>query len=132
VFHKFQEGFNAVEASMRLAGGAKWAAASSAQVVAPAGQQVATAPLGGAVAVASVSGGVTVGLSGREQSFHRLEEVAQWFEKHEPQSLIPYEVRKVLRRGRMKPEQLFMELIPDESARTYFFRDLGMEMPEQG
>jgi len=45
--------------------------------------------------------------------------------------LIPFEVRKVLRRGRMKPEQLYMELISDENTRQFFYRDLGMVLPEQ-
>lgn len=135
IFNRFHDGLKAVEAAARLSAGARWDAAmkvahgaagvGEGNLVADNATQSVQQPLPGSLK------GPVVAVSGREQALQQLEEVALWFEKHEPQSLIPFEVRKVLRRGRMKPEQLYMELISDENTRQFFYRDLGMVLPEQ-
>lgn len=137
ILRRFQEGLGLVEAAARVSAGSRWEAAvlrgrtteAPPDSVADTGSPAK--PVLAAGSNAAGPGAAAGAISGREHAFQRLEEVALWFEKHEPQSLIPFEVRKVLRRGRMKPEQLFMELISEESARKYFYRDLGMVLPEQ-
>lgn len=62
----------------------------------------------------------------RELALTQLEEIAAWFERNEPQSILPSEIRKVVRRGRMTPEQLYKDLIDDESVRRQLFRDVGI------
>ena len=57
-----------------------------------------------------------------------LEKVAKWFESNEPQSLLPPEIRKVIKRGRMSPQELFQDLISDENARRQLYRDVGIEV----
>ncbi len=60
-----------------------------------------------------------------------LENAARWFEKHEPQSILPSEIRKAIRRGRMNPEELYRDLISDESVRHQLYKDVGIEIRQQ-
>jgi type VI secretion system protein ImpA len=69
-------------------------------------------------------------LSTRSDALELLETVARWFETHEPQSLLPSEIRKAIRRGRMTPEELYVDLIADSDARRQLYKDVGMKMPE--
>lgn len=74
------------------------------------------------------SGGRVRGeISTREEAFEVLEKVAVWFERHEPQSILPSEIRKAKRRGRMTPEELYNDLISDSTVREQLFRDVGIE-----
>jgi type VI secretion system protein ImpA len=66
-------------------------------------------------------------IASRDQAFDLLEKVARWFERHEPQSILPSEIRKAKRRGRMSPEELYMDLISDEDARGKLFKDVGIQ-----
>ncbi|MEQ9412070.1 MAG: type VI secretion system protein TssA [Fuerstiella sp.] len=66
-------------------------------------------------------------ISNRTEALEVLEKVAQWFERHEPQSILPSEIRKAKRRGVMTPEQLYKDLISDEDVRERLFRDVGIE-----
>lgn len=68
------------------------------------------------------------GLATREDAFRLLEDVARWFEKNEPQSILPSEIRNCIRRGRMTPVELYMDLIRDESVRDQLFRDVGIHI----
>jgi type VI secretion system protein ImpA len=76
---------------------------------------------------AASGGGVRGEISSREDAIKMLEKVAVWFERHEPQSILPAEVRKAKRRATMTPEQLYVDLITDESARESLFKDVGIE-----
>lgn len=67
----------------------------------------------------------------REDAFRMLENVARWFEKHEPQSILPSEIRKAIKRGRMSPQELYADLIDDETVRHSLYRDVGIEIQEQ-
>lgn len=71
------------------------------------------------------------GITTREEAFQELEKIAQWIEIHEPQSLMPSEIRKVIRRGRMTPMELYQDLITDRDVRRSLYRDVGIEDPEQ-
>lgn len=73
-------------------------------------------------------GGQAVGaIRTREDAFKELEKIALWFERTEPQSILPAEIRKAIRRGRMSPAELYADLIDDESVRDRLYRDVGIE-----
>ena len=71
------------------------------------------------------------GINSREEAFGELEKVASWIEKHEPQSLLPSEIRKVIRRGKMSPAELYVDLIRDSDVRNTLYRDVGIDVPEE-
>lgn len=71
--------------------------------------------------------GIRGGISNRQEALDVLEKVAAWFEKHEPQSILISEIRKVNRRALMTPEELYKDLISDSSVREQLFRDVGIE-----
>jgi type VI secretion system protein ImpA len=64
--------------------------------------------------------------SGREDAFRTLESIALFFERTEPQSLVPAQLRKAIRWGRMSPAQLYSELIEDSSVREQIFKVVGI------
>jgi type VI secretion system protein ImpA len=72
-------------------------------------------------------GGIRGGISNRQEALDLLEKVALWFAKHEPQSILISEIRKVKRRALMTPEQLYKDLISDSSVREQLFRDVGIQ-----
>ncbi len=85
----------------------------------------------GASAVAGSSATGTPGkIGGREGAFELLETVAKWFDTHEPQSILPSEIRKAIRRGKMSPLELYGDLIGDTEIRRQLFRDIGIEVPQ--
>ncbi len=89
---------------------------------------------GGAVAAPSggaVGGGNRGEISNRNEAIEALEKVALWFERHEPQSILPAEIRKAKRRARMTPQELYMDLIADETVRGELFKDVGIEAPAE-
>lgn len=70
-------------------------------------------------------------LSSRNDALELLEKAAAWFEQNEPQSILPSEIRKAIRRGRMSPQELYMDLIADDEIRRQLFRDVGIVIPEE-
>lgn len=81
----------------------------------------------GASSGESQASGAKKGITSRDDAIELLEKIAIWFEKHEPQSILPSEIRKAKRRARMTPEQLYMDLIADEDVRQRLFKDVGIE-----
>ncbi|TWT50080.1 hypothetical protein KOR42_36260 [Thalassoglobus neptunius] len=71
------------------------------------------------------------GIQSRNDAFDILEKVARWIEQHEPQSLLPSEIRKVIRRGKMTPQELYEDLISDSDVRRSLYRDVGIVVPEE-
>ncbi len=78
----------------------------------------------------ATGGGGKAGIGSRNDAFNVLETVAVWFETHEPQSILPSEIRKAIRRGKMTPQELYLDLISDSEVRRQLFRDVGIENPE--
>ena len=78
-------------------------------------------------ASAAVSSGP---ISSRTNALDLLETVAKWFEIHEPQSILPSEIRKAIRRGKMSPQELYVDLISDSEVRRQLYKDVGMTLPE--
>lgn len=66
----------------------------------------------------------------RSDAFDLLETVAKWFETHEPQSILPSEIRKAIRRGKLSPQELYMDLITDSEVRRQLYKDIGMTVPD--
>ncbi len=113
------------DAALRMVAGTKLEAPASEDPGADGGEDgVAAGPDGGG----SGGGGQREGeIRSRDDAFRVLEKVAIWFEKAEPQSILPAEIRKAVRRGRMSPAELYADLISDESVRDQLYRDVGIE-----
>jgi type VI secretion system protein ImpA len=69
-------------------------------------------------------------LSTRDDAFRILLAVADFFERCEPQSLLPAQIRRVVRWGRLTPQELFAELLEDDSALNQMFKLVGIPRPE--
>jgi type VI secretion system protein ImpA len=69
-------------------------------------------------------------LSTRDDAFRILLAVADFFERGEPQSLLPAQIRRVVRWGRLTPQELFAELLDDNSALDQMFKLVGIARPE--
>lgn len=99
------------------------------------GGEGAAADAGGAGARAG-GGGAATGdpnvIRTREDAFRTLERVADFFRQTEPHSPLAYALNQAVRWGRMPLPDLLTELIPDEAARTSFFRITGIQPPAGG
>jgi type VI secretion system protein ImpA len=62
----------------------------------------------------------------RNDAFRQLEVIATFFERTEPQSLLPAQIRRVIRQGQLTPREFFEELIEDPAARDKLFKTLGL------
>ena len=82
------------------------------------------------VAASGVVSGSSGALRSREDALDVMESVAKWFDTHEPQSILPSEIRKAIRRGKMSPLELIADLITDSEVRRQLCKDIGMTMPE--
>ncbi len=124
-FSKFNSGLDDVRNSVQqLAGDRMAAAIAAAEVVETSGSSE--------VAIAGSNGRAVGGLGSRNDAFMILEKVAQWFDEHEPQSILPSEIRKAIRRGKMSPVELYQDLIADSDVRRQLFKDVGIPNPEDG
>jgi type VI secretion system protein ImpA len=65
----------------------------------------------------------------REGALRTLEEIASFFDKTEPHSVIPYALRQVVRWGKLSLPELLNELITDRQTRTSLYERVGI--PEQ-
>jgi type VI secretion system protein ImpA len=82
---------------------------------------------------AGAAGGGVGGASGpirdREQAFKQMLQIAEFFRRTEPQSVIPQTLEDLVRRGRLPLDKLLEELIPDSDARKTFFVRAGVTPP---
>jgi type VI secretion system protein ImpA len=65
--------------------------------------------------------------TGRAEAFSQLESIADFFERHDPHSLIGAQIRNVVRLGRLPREAYYRELLRDEAALALLFRAAGMD-----
>lgn len=126
---RFGDGLREIQSTVNTLVGERLSKAAAAMEMSGAGDESATAGASGNAG--SGGAGSTAGMT-RERALSQLEEIAAWFEKHEPQSILPSEIRKVVRRGRMTPEQLYRDLIDDDSVRRQLFRDVGIVPEDSG
>jgi type VI secretion system protein ImpA len=76
--------------------------------------------------------GVTVGpIRSREEAFKALLQVGDYFRRNEPQSLVPYVLEELVRRGRMALPDLLSELIQDTTQLKTFYTIAGMRPPPE-
>jgi type VI secretion system protein ImpA len=81
---------------------------------------------GGGVSVGGGNRGGAFGLSTRDDAFRILLAVADFFERTEPQSLLPAQIRRVVRWGRLSPQEFLGELIEDPNALENLFKLVGI------
>ncbi|MEI6538406.1 MAG: type VI secretion system protein TssA [Planctomycetota bacterium] len=117
-FSKFQKAIDDAESVLTQVAGNRIARNDAPIAVVAAGSS--------GVAVSAVPGQI----GNRSAAFDLLETVAKWFEIHEPQSILPSEIRKAIRRGKMSPQELYMDLITDPDVRRQLYKDVGMPMPQ--
>jgi len=65
----------------------------------------------------------------REDAFQRLEMVADYFDRHDPHSLLSAQIRNVVRLGRLPREEFFAALIEDKNALKTLFKSVGIAPP---
>jgi type VI secretion system protein ImpA len=117
---KFQQSVDDGESVLQQAAGHRIVKTAAAAVA-------ASSPQGTAPGISAAAPGQ---IGNRFDALDLLETVAKWFESHEPQSILPSEIRKAIRRGKMSPQELYMDLITDSDARRQLYKDVGMTMPE--
>ena len=68
----------------------------------------------------------------REDAFQRLERIAEYFERHDPHSLVAAQIRNIVRLGRLPRGDYYKQLLRDETALGLLFRATGMDdqLPE--
>jgi len=71
-------------------------------------------------------GGRTDSISSREEAFHALLRVAEYFRRTEPHSPLSYSLEQCVRWGRMPLPELLRDLLPDDSSRHELFRRAGL------
>lgn len=67
----------------------------------------------------------------REDAFGALLQMAEFFRKGEPHSVVPYVLEELVRRGRMPLPELLGELIKDAAQRKIFYTVAGMKPPDE-
>ena len=70
------------------------------------------------------------GLHSRDDAFRHLLHVAAFFQRTEPHSIVPYALEQVVRWGRTPLPDLLTELIPDDTPRNIFFKQVGIRVAE--
>jgi type VI secretion system protein ImpA len=66
----------------------------------------------------------------REDAFHALLQVAEFFKHTEPHSPVSYALEQAVRWGKMPLPELWSELVPDEAVRQQLFKLVGISQPE--
>lgn len=79
---------------------------------------------------AQAAGGPSMRVDGpiatRDQAFSMLLQVADFFKRTEPQSVLPFHLEEAVRFGRMSLPDLLTELINDSSVREQLFKRVGI------
>jgi type VI secretion system protein ImpA len=89
---------------------------------------------GGKAAGGSASANGAAGSSDRprtrEDAFRDLLEIADFFRRTEPHTVVSYALEQIVRWGRMSLPELLAELIPEEPSRKNLFKQVGIKSPE--
>jgi type VI secretion system protein ImpA len=84
----------------------------------------------GAIPPANGGDSVSTGaIATREEAFHTLLVVAEYFKRTEPQSHLSYVLEEVVRKAKLPLPKLILELIPDVEARKTYFLTAGIRQP---
>jgi type VI secretion system protein ImpA len=92
---------------------------------ADAGQGASETGTGAAVA----AGGNTGPIGSREDALRRLEEVAAYLRRAEPHSPVSYLIQRAVSWSQMSLDELLLELIEDQAARSRIDLTLGIRRP---
>lgn len=87
---------------------------------------------GGDQATRTVAAAGAGPITTREDALKRLDEVADWFRRFEPQSPLSYTLTEAVRRGRMSLPQLLAEVIEDYGTRAQILTALGIKPAPEG
>jgi type VI secretion system protein ImpA len=101
----------------------KLAAAAAAAAPEPAAEGE------GAAAGPAQAGGAAAGdgaIRNREDAFRTLLKLADFFRRTEPHTPVSYALEQAVRWGKMSLPELLSELIPDETPRQQFFKQVGI------
>lgn len=79
----------------------------------------------------STGGGGAGPIATREDALRRLDEVAEWFRRNEPQSPLSYTLAEAVRRGRMGLPDLLAEVVSDYATRAQILTALGIKPPPE-
>jgi type VI secretion system protein ImpA len=63
----------------------------------------------------------------RDEAFRQLSQIADFFARTEPLSLLAEQIRQVVKRGRSSPEKYYAQLIDNEDTLRQFFRLVGIQ-----
>lgn len=86
-------------------------------------QAEASAPAGGEAVAA------TGAVGDRETAFRQMEQIAGFFERNDPHSLLAAQLRNLVRLGRLPPAEYYREMISDGSAAEALFKLVGLHPP---
>ncbi len=96
----------------------------------PVGPAESVGPSGDQGPESAVAARQSLGAQGepidRKDAFRQLEVIAKFFEGTEPHSLLPAQLRRVIRQGHLAPQALFEEVIEDVGARERMFKLVGI------
>ncbi len=126
---------NTLESTMTIAttlGRDALAAAQTAAAAEAAGEAAGDGVDGATSGTRPGGPGLTVGpIRSREEAFKALLQVGDYFRRNEPQSLVPYVLEELVRRGRMALPDLLNELIQDTTQLKTFYTIAGMRPPPE-
>ncbi|MGE0162834.1 MAG: type VI secretion system protein TssA [Dongiaceae bacterium] len=126
---------NTLESTMTIAttlGRDALAAAQTAAAAEAAGEAAGDGAAAGASGTSPGGAGVALGsIRSREEAFKALLQVGDYFRRNEPQSLVPYVLEELVRRGRMPLPDLLSELIQDTTQLKTFYTIAGMRPPPE-
>jgi type VI secretion system protein ImpA len=90
----------------------------------------ATAGVAGPDGHAAMADVIALVVRSREDAFHQLLRLADFFRRTEPHSIISYALEQIVSWGQMPLPQLFNNLITDDDERNKFFKHFGIKPPE--
>jgi type VI secretion system protein ImpA len=99
-----------------------------APATAPAAATTTTTPGAPSALESVVENSATI--RSRDDALERLVQIAEYFRRNEPHSIIPYALQQVVTWGKMSLPQLLAELIPDDGPRKELFKQVGIRPSE--
>ncbi len=66
----------------------------------------------------------------RDDALNAILQLADYFRRTEPHSLVPFALEQAVRWARMALPELMMELVPEEGPRKALFKQVGIKPPE--
>lgn len=100
------------------------------QTAAPAADTDADAPAANGKPHAEADGEKLPTIRHREDALNAILQLADYFRRTEPHSLVPFALEQSVRWARMPLPDLMLELIPDEGPRKSLFRQVGIRAAE--